>query len=78
MSSPTATPVRPGVSPVLQEALRRRQLLSSAQANGGAKAWIQLLLAVLCLYDANHMFLLKCITSHPAQAEISSGFSGNE
>jgi len=71
MSSPPATPLRPGVSPVLQEALRRRQLLSSAQANGGAKAWIQLLLAVLCLYDANHMFLLKCITSHPAQVASS-------
>jgi len=31
----------------------------------------QLLLAVLCLYDANHMVLVKLVTSHPAQVASS-------
>ena len=33
---------------------------------GGKAAVVQLLLAGLCLYDANNMVLLRLLTSHPA------------
>ena len=66
-----STPLRrPGASPILDEALQRRNLLCRAQ-NSGKRAGIQLVLALLCLYDANHMFLLKCITTHPASVASS-------
>eukprot|EP00092_Neocalanus_flemingeri_P009246 GFUD01009951.1.p1 GENE.GFUD01009951.1~~GFUD01009951.1.p1 ORF type:complete len:540 (+),score=208.25 GFUD01009951.1:58-1677(+) len=59
------SPIRPGPSPILEEALHRRTLLARAQT-GGRRALINLVLAALCLVDANHMLLLKLITSHPA------------
>jgi hypothetical protein len=59
------SPLRPGPSPILEEALHRRTLLARAQT-GGRRAVINLAIAFLCLFDANHMVLLKLISSHPA------------
>jgi len=55
---------RPGPSPILEEALHRRTLLARAQT-GGKRGVVYLLLAILCLIDANHMVMLKLISSHP-------------
>ena len=63
--SEAVTPLRPGASPVLEAALQRRNLLCRAQ-DGGRMAGLQLILALLCLYDANHGLLLQLLTSSPA------------
>ena len=68
--SESTTPLRPGTSPVLEAALRRRNLLCRAQ-DGGRKAGLQLLLALLCLTDANHGLLLGLLTSSPAHLAAS-------
>jgi len=60
-----SSPLRPGPSPILEEALHRRNLLARAQT-GGKRSLIQLGIAALCLFDANHMVMLKLITTHPA------------
>ena len=69
--SSMVTPIKPATSPVFHEALQRKKILLEAQNNGGRKAVIQLLFAILCLYDANHMVLVKLVTSHPAQVASS-------
>jgi len=68
--SEATTPLRPGTSPVLEAALRRRNLLCRAQ-DGGRKAGLQMLLALLCLFDANHGLLLGLLTSSPAHLAAS-------
>ena len=60
-----STPVKPGCSPLLAEALQRRNMLCRAET-GGRAAVLQLVLAVLCLYDANNVVLLGLLTSRPA------------
>jgi len=55
----------PGPSPILEEALHRRNLLARANT-GGRRALLYLGVAALCLLDANHMILIKLISSHPA------------
>ena len=49
----------------LEEALHRRTLLARART-GGRRAVGDLVIAFLCQFDANHMVLLKLISSHPA------------
>lgn len=58
------TPVKPGSSPLLAEALSRRNMLCRAET-GGRSAVVQLVVAGLCLYDANNLVLLSLLTSHP-------------
>ena len=60
-----STPVKPGCSPLLAEALQRRNMLCRAET-GGRAALVQLVVAGLCLYDANNMFLLGLLTSQTA------------
>ena len=68
--SEAVTPLRPGTSPVLEAALRRRNLVCRAQ-DSGRRAGLQLVLALLCLYDANHSILLHLLTSSPAHLASS-------
>ena len=65
-----STPVKPGCSPILEEALHRRNMLCRAES-GGRAAVVQLVVAGLCLYDANNMFLLGLLTSQPARMVAS-------
>ena len=59
-----STPVKPTSSPILAEALHRRNMLCRAET-GGRAALGQLVGAGLCLYDANNLVLLGLLTSHP-------------
>ena len=65
-----STPVKPGCSPLLAEALQRRNMLCRAET-GGRAALLQLTLAGLCLYDANNLVLLGLLTSQPAPLAAS-------
>ena len=65
-----STPVKPGCSPLLAEALQRRNMLCRAET-GGRAALLQLSLAGLCLYDANNLVLLGLLTSQPAPLAAS-------
>ena len=65
-----STPVKPGCSPLLAEALQRRNMLCRAET-GGRAALLQLSLAGLCLYDANNLVLLGLFTSQPAPLAAS-------
>ena len=65
-----STPVKPGSSPLLAEALQRRNMLCRAET-GGRAALAQLGVAALALYDANNLVLLGLLTSHPPTMVVS-------
>ena len=60
MSTETPVRPRPGASPVLEEALQRRNMLVRAQ-DSGWRAMVQLLVAVVALCDANHPLLVQLL-----------------
>ena len=60
MSTETPVRPRPGASPVLEEALQRRNMLVRAQ-DSGWRAMVQLVVAVVALCDANHPLLVQLL-----------------
>lgn len=65
-----SSPLLPPSSPLLEEALQRRNLLLRSQSSG-KMAMMNFFLALICLYDANHQVLLHLLTSHPAHMAAS-------